>query len=233
MLSALRKLFGFKPSPERRPRKDLLADLESAAAQRGVPMPPLPPSMTRRDLEQAAAALREAPAAVVAEAAGTLHDAPPPLPQTAHDIARAARAEALQAGATEAQANQDALQALSDFRNQRTNEPATKPMQAPRFKAADQGRAPITTPTVKTNVLPMSVAESEAINWPPQAPEPKSAWGGVAWAKEFVAYTDSLPPPALHAAAAARPNFMAEASLAQQVLKWEDARLATIAKMRR
>ncbi len=235
MLSLLKRLFApRKAAPSRPTRKVLREELESLASARGLPAPDMASLTTHKALAGAVEALRTAPAAVVAEAAGTevpnagtLHDAPPPLPQTAHDIARAARAEALAAGATEAQANQDAVQALSDFKNPRTSTPTRPTMPSPAFKAEDRSK-PAYVPTAKRS---LTVQEAEALAPPKPSPAPSSPWGSAAWAAEWTAFVQGMPPPAFQNAAAKFPDFAIDSRTAQAVLRWEESRKAVVARL--
>jgi hypothetical protein len=221
MLSALRKLFGFKPSPERRPRKDLLADLESACDERGVPMPTIMPSMTRKDLEEATVAIRSAPAATIAGAAGAeppeptareLHAAPPKSASATDEtlIFRRAYDEAIADGATTSQARLDAAQAVEFSRQAQTTKP--KKQMSPTIKPEYRARpatpaAAQTSPTYGTAPLP------------PTSPPPKSPWGTLAWADELMRHFETLPSPSQQELLRRDDKDFA---LAQRLLAWQD-----------
>ena len=126
MLASIRKLFARKPAAPRKPRRELLDDLESAAKSRGLP-PPDPEAianhrMTPRDLEAAAEAIRAADSADLAAdadapepTAAQLNGEGPKVVRNEGEVYQAAYADARASGASHLAAHEDALYAVRSF----------------------------------------------------------------------------------------------------------------------
>lgn len=174
--------------------------------------------------------------------AGSLNGEDRALPATEGEAYRFAHAEALRAGASRTQAHQDGLAASDQFAEASNTQNPTKtmsrnfvpPYPVERMIPTDlMARRPAPQAAVPDAGRPKyMVGEREALNPPKAAPLPVSPWGSVAWAREWVAFAEGLTPPARQAAITRIPNYVVDDRVAEQVLAWEERRLAEVARIR-
>ena len=122
MLVSLRKLFVRKAAPAMPTRRDLVEDLEAAAAERGLPVPDVSTMKTRKAIADATEAIRAADSADLAAdadapepTAAQLNGEGPKVVRNEGEVYQAAYADARASGASHLAAHEDALYAVRSF----------------------------------------------------------------------------------------------------------------------